>query len=227
MKIAVIGTGMVGMALAGRLDELGHHVAVGTRDVAATRSRTAPDGFGNPAFAVWHQEHPDVTLTTFAEAGAQAELVINATGGQHSLDALQAVGAQNLAGKVLLDVALPLDLSGGMPPALTISGDDSLAEQIQRTFPAARVVKSLNTVFKDVMVEPSLIPGRHSIFVAGDDAAAKAVVTSLLLAFGWPQEAVIDLGGIQSARASEMYMQLYFQLVQQLGTFRFNITVQR
>lgn len=227
MKIAVIGTGMVGTALAGRLSGLGHEVAVGTRDVRATLARTDPDGFGGPAFAVWHRDHPDVALLPFADAGAHGELVVNVTGGQHSLDALRAVGADNLAGKVLLDVALPLDLSRGMPPTLTVSGDDSLGEQIQREFPSARVVKSLNTVFKDVMVDPGSVPGRHNVFVAGDDPSAKAQVSALLVAFGWPADDVIDLGGITSARASEMYMQLYFQLAHQLGTFAFNIALQR
>lgn len=227
MKIAVLGTGAVGRTLAGRLDQLGHDVVVGTRDVDKTLARTEPAGSGNQSYAEWQQEHPTVRLLPFSDAGVHGELVLNATAGKNSLPALEAVGAANLAGKVLLDLALPLDLSNGLPPEFTIGGDDSLGELIQRTFPGARVVKSLNTVYMDVMVEPSRIPGQHNIFVAGDDRVAKETVTGILREFGWPDEAVLDLGGIRAARGCESYSQLYFLLVGALGTFELNIAVVR
>jgi predicted dinucleotide-binding enzyme len=226
MKIAVLGTGAVGRTLAGRLDQLGHDVVVGTRDVERTLARTAPAGSG-PSYAEWQQAHPAVRLLPFPDAGAHREVILNATAGIHSLPTLEAVGAANLAGKVLLDLALPLDLSHGLPPEFTIAGDDSLGERIQRTFPEARVVKTLNTVFMDVMVEPSRVPGEHNLFLAGDDAAAKKTVTGILREFGWPDEAILDLGGIRSARGTEGYMQLYFLLVGTLGTFDVNIAVVR
>ena len=142
------------------------------------------------------------------------------------MTALEAVGKANLAGKVLLDLALPLDLSQGMPPRLLFANTDSLGEQIQRAFPEARVVKTLNTVFMQVMIDPGRLPGSHNIFVAGEDNAAKVTVKGLLREFGWPEQAIIDLGGIQTARGTEMYMQLYFILAGKFGV-DFNIAVVR
>ena len=144
MKIAVLGTGMVGQALAGRLAELGHEVTVGTRDVAATLARTTPDGMGNPPYAAWAADHRQVRLAPFADAAAGAELLVNATSGDVSIAALQAAGTENLAGKILIDIANPLDFSNGFPPTLFVKDTDSLGEQIQAAFPQLRVVKALN-----------------------------------------------------------------------------------
>ena len=124
MKIAVLGTGMVGQALAGRLNELGHDVVVGTRDPQATLGRTEPDGMGNPPFSAWHGQHTDVGLTTFAGAAAASELVVNATGGTATLSVLEQTGADNLAGKVLVDISNPLDFSAGFPPTLFVKDTD-------------------------------------------------------------------------------------------------------
>ena len=137
MKIAVLGTGMVGQALAGRLDELGHEVAVGTRDVTGTMARTAPDAMGNPPYPAWAGAHPRVRLATFADAAAGAELLVNATSGGVSMAALAAAGTENLAGKVLIDIANPLDFSRGFPPSLFVKDTDSLGEQIQAAYPEA------------------------------------------------------------------------------------------
>lgn len=227
MKIAVLGTGMVGRALAGRLAALGHDVVIGTRNVAQTLARTEPGTMGLSPYAEWQQANPKVRLVPFPTAGAHGEIVINATAGANSLAALEAVGAANLAGKVIVDIALALDFSQGMPPLHLVANTDSLGEQIQRAFPQARVVKTLNTVFCAVMIEPARLPGRHTVFVAGDDAGAKETVKGLLCAFGWPEDVIIDLGGIRAARATEMYMELYFTLVGALGTFDFNIAVVR
>jgi predicted dinucleotide-binding enzyme len=225
VKIAVLGTGAVGRALAARLAGLGHEVALGTRDVERTLTRTEPDG--SPSFAQWHREHENITILPFAAAGAFAELLLNATAGANSLAALDAVGAANLAGKTVLDLAIPLDLSQGLPPTLTTANDDSLGEQIQRAFPETRVVKSLHTVYFEVMIDPGRIPGQHSIFVAGDDDDAKQEVVSILRQFGWPTDSIIDLGDITTARATEMYSRLFFDLHAQLGTFDFNIALVR
>jgi len=227
MKIAVLGTGMVGRALAGRLAGLGHDVVVGTRDVEQTLARTEPGSMGTPPYADWQQANPAMRLVPFHEAGAHGELVLNATAGAQAMAALEATGASNLTGKVLLDLAIPLDFSQGMPPQLTVANTDSLGEQIQRAFPDTRVVKALNTVFVEVMIDPSRVPCAHTIFVAGDDTGAKEVVKGLLGEFGWPAEWIIDLGTIRAARATEMYMQLYFNLVNVLDTFDFNIAVHR
>ena len=227
MKIAVIGTGMVGRNLAGALEKAGHDVVIGTRDPQQTLTRTEPDAMGTPAYQHWQQDHPAVRLLPFDEAGAYGEVIVNASAGANALAALEAVGAANLAGKVVLDLALPLDLSQGMPPTLLIANDDSLGEQIQRSFPDARVVKSLTSVFTAIMTDPARVPGEHNLFVAGEDTAAKDTVRGLLRDFGWPQDAVIDLGGIRAARGVEMYSRLYFDLVGVFGDFDFNIAVVR
>jgi len=216
MKVAVLGTGIVGRTLAGKLIELEHEVRMGSRDAA------------NETAAAWAREAGEnASHGTFADAAGFGEMVVNATGGMVSLQALEAAGQENLAGKVLVDVANALDFSKGRPPTLAVCNDDSLAEQIQRAHPDARVVKTLNTVNCEVMVQPSLVPGRHNVFVCGDDAGAKHLVTELLRSFGWPTDAVIDLGGIAAARATEMYLPLWLQLMGATGTPRINILVEK
>jgi 8-hydroxy-5-deazaflavin:NADPH oxidoreductase len=159
MKIAVIGTGMVGRTFASRLIGLGHDVVIGTRGVTDTLSRTDQSRPGMPPYSEWQREHPDVGLASFADAGAHGEVIINATAGVATLNALEAVGADNLAGKVLVDIALPLDGAPGQTRSLVVANTDSLGEQIQRAYPDARVVKTLNTVFVEVMVDPARYPG--------------------------------------------------------------------
>ncbi|MDG4835366.1 NAD(P)-binding domain-containing protein [Micromonospora sp. WMMD967] len=217
MRIAVLGTGSVGQAVAARAAELGHQVTIGTRDVAATRAG---------AYAAWAAEHPGVGLATLTAAAADAELVVNATSGSGSLPALTAAGAANLAGKVLLDIANPLDFGAGFPPTLTVHNTDSLAERIQREFPQAKVVKSLNTMTAELMVHPRrLADGAHSVFVSGDDDEAKRIVTGLLVSFGHTD--VIDLGDLSTARGTEMMLPLWLRLYGRLDTADFNIKVVR
>ncbi|SCF36700.1 NADPH-dependent F420 reductase [Micromonospora mirobrigensis] len=217
MRIGVLGTGMVGRAIAARAAELGHDVTVGTRDVAATRGGDWSD---------WAAAHPTVTLATHAGAVTDAELVVNATSGDGSLPALGAAGEENLAGKVLLDIANPLDFSNGFPPTLSVLNDDSLGERIQREFPRTRVVKALNTLTADLMTHPrQLADGAHTVFVSGDDADAKKQVTELLTSFGHTD--VIDLGDIGTARGTEMLLPLWLRLYGRLGNPIFNIKVVR
>jgi 8-hydroxy-5-deazaflavin:NADPH oxidoreductase len=223
MKIAVLGTGTVGRALAAKLADVGHDVVVGTREVDATLARTDRDGMGNPPYAEWQKEHANVRLVPYAEAGGHGEIVVNATSGEGSIAALQAAG--DLAGKVIVDVANPLDFSHGFPPTLSVCNTDSLGEQIQKAFPAARVVKTLNTINANVMVEPSRVPGEHTVFVVGEDAAAKETVKGLLKEFGWSETGIVDLGGIGAARGVEMYLPLWLSLMGALGTADFNIRV--
>jgi 8-hydroxy-5-deazaflavin:NADPH oxidoreductase len=205
MRLAVLGTGTVGRAIAARLDELGHQVTVGTRDVASTMARTEPDGMGNPPFSVWASQHPQVKLATFEHAAADAEMLVNATSGDVSIAVLREAGRDSLSGKVLLDIANPLDFSHGFPPTLLIKDTDSLGEQIQREFPDAKVVKSLNTLTAALMVNPGqLASGDHTVFVSGNDAAAKATVVALLQSFGHTD--IIDLGDITTARGVEMIL---------------------
>jgi 8-hydroxy-5-deazaflavin:NADPH oxidoreductase len=226
MKIAVLGSGGVGRTIAGRLAELGHDVVVGTRDPQETLARTEPDQMGNPPYAVWQESHRDVRLVPFADAAAHGDLVVNATSGHASLDALHAAGAPNLAGKVLIDVANPLDASKGFPPNLFVKDTDSLAEQIQRAFPDARVVKTLNTVTASVMVDPKqLAGGDHTVFVAGNDEAARQAVADLLHGFGWTD--VFDLGDLTGARAVEMLLPLWLRLFMTTGSPVVNVKVVR
>jgi len=226
MKVAVLGTGMVGRALASRLAELGHEVTVGTRDVEATMARTEADAMGNPPYADWAHGHPQVALATFADATAGAELVVNATSGDVSIAALEAAGREHLAGTVLLDVANPLDFSQGFPPSLFVSNTDSLAEQIQAAFPEARVVKSLNTMNADLMADPRrLADGDHTVFVSGDDDAAKQVVTELLRSFEHTD--VIDLGDLSTARGTESLLPVWVRLYGVLGVPAFQFKIVR
>ncbi|WP_322788036.1 NADPH-dependent F420 reductase, partial [Pseudarthrobacter chlorophenolicus] len=153
MKIAVFGTGAVGRTLAAAFSSLGHEVVVGTRDPADTARRTEAGPMGGQPFseAGGARKHP---AGTFAAAAEESDLVVNATNGAASLEALAAAGAANLAGKVLLDVSNPLDFSQGMPPVLNPVNTESLGERIQRSFPDARVVKTLNTMNAGLMVDP-------------------------------------------------------------------------
>jgi predicted dinucleotide-binding enzyme len=217
MEIAVLGTGTVGRTLAGKLAELGHGVVVGTRDPESTSARTEGDAMGNPPYSVWQADHPAIRLAPYADAAAAAEMVVNATGGIGSLEALRLAGAENLAGKVLLDVSNPLDFSRGFPPSLFVSDTDSLAEQIQRAFPAARVVKSLNTMTAALMVDPGRVGGGdHSTFVSGDDPDAKKTVVDVLTSMGHTD--VIDLGDLSTARAAEMLLPVWLRVMGALGT---------
>ena len=226
MKIGILGTGMVAKALAGKLAELGHSVMIGTRDPEATLARSAPDGFGNPPFRVWKEAQPKVDLGTFAAAAEHGELLINATNGAAALAALDAAGAQAIGDKVLIDISVPLDFSRGMPPSLFVCNTDSLGEQIQRAFPRARVVKTLNTVNASLMIAPKqLADGDHTMFVSGNDAGAKQVATRLLGEFGWTD--VIDLGDISTARGTEMYLPLWLRLWGVAGSPAFSIKVVR
>jgi predicted dinucleotide-binding enzyme len=226
MRIGILGTGMVGQAIAARLAELGHEMLLGTRDPATTLARDEPDGYGNPPFRVWHQQHPGVKLGSFADAAAHGELVVNATAGAASLDALRLAGQANLAGKVLVDVSNALDFSRGMPPLLLVANSDSLGERIQRAFPDARVVKALNTMTALVMVNPGqLAGGGHTVFVCGDDPEAKALVTGMLRELGWQD--VIDLGDLTAARATEMVLPIWLRLMGALQTPMFNFKVVR
>ena len=227
MRIAVLGTGIVGRTLADRLAGLGHDVVMGTRDVDATLARTEPGTPGTLSFAAWHAEHPGIRLLIFAAAAGHAETVLNATSGVGALAALQAAGEANLADKVLIDVANPVVFSAGMPPVLDPVNTDSLGEQIQRAFPEARVVKALNTMNCQVMTDPAMIPGEHNAFVCGNDADAKATVTELLASFGWPREAVIDLGDISASRGTEMVLALWLRLMLRFGHADFNFAIQR
>ncbi len=225
MDIAVLGTGSVGRAIAARLHELGHTVTVGTRDPQATLARAEPDAMGTAPFATWHADRPDVALATYSDAAAGAELVVLATSGSATLEVLGLAGAEHLAGKPLIDISNPLDFSNGFPPTLFVKDTDSLGEQVQRAFPAALVVKALNTLTADLMVHPQALGASSTVFVSGEDSSAKATVTGILTSFG--HDDVVDLGGIETARGTEMLLPIWLRLMGALGTAQFNVKVVR
>ncbi|MCQ9179822.1 NAD(P)-binding domain-containing protein [Streptomyces sp. IBSBF 2953] len=215
MRYAVLGTGEVGRTLGGELVRLGHSVVLGSRSK------------DNPAALEWaRQAGAGASTGTFAEAAAASEVIVNAVAGRASLTALQAAGAAHLDGKVVLDVSNPLAFEGG-EARLSPVESDSVGEQIQRAFPRARVVKSLNTVNSQVMVDPARVPGEHQVFVCGDDEDAKSRVTALLGEFGWPADRVIDLGGIRAARSVEMWLPLWLDLMRRFGHADFNLELRR
>lgn len=216
MNVGVLGTGMVGSAIASRLVALGHEVRMGSREAGNEKAREWVLGAG-----------PNASEGAFADAAAFGELVFNCTAGEHSIAALEQADASNLAGKVLVDVANVLDFSGGRPPAVGLGTKDSLGEQIQRSFPEARVVKALNTMNCDVMVDPTKVPGEHDVFICGEDGDAKAQVAGVLREFGWPAEHIVDLGGISAARGTELYVALWLNLWGVVGSGRFNIALVR
>jgi predicted dinucleotide-binding enzyme len=216
VDIAVFGTGIVGRTLGTRLAELGHPVALGTRDPAKPEAQQWLASVGTAR---------GTRVDTYAEAAAHGRLLINATSGAGSIAALKLAGERNLHGKVLLDVANPLDPWHATPVSLSVVNTDSLAEQIQRSFPDVLVVKSLNTVNCEVMVHPARLPGEHTMFVAGNDAEAKATVADLLRSFGW--RSILDLGGIEAARGMEMYVPLWSSVRSILGTSSFNVRIVR
>jgi predicted dinucleotide-binding enzyme len=206
---------MVGNTIATKLVQLGHEVKMG--------SRTA----GNEKAVQWAKANgAKASNGTFAEAAEFGEIIFNCTAGAVSLEALKLAGARNLKDKILVDISNPLDFSKGMPPTLTVCNTDSIGEQIQRTFPDAKVVKTLNTISHTLMVTPQIVPGLHDIFMSGNDAKAKAKVHEIMTEwFGW--KSVIDLGDITTARGTEMYLALWLRLLAVNQTRNFNIRIMK
>jgi len=209
MQIAILGTGAVGPALGKALSAAGHQVTIGTRDPEQTKAREQ-----------WAEV--DLPLAAYQDLGA--DIFINATNGSGSLPALQAVG-DALNGKVLIDASNPLDFSQGFPPSLFVSNTDSLAEQLQREFPDARVVKMFNTMANQVMINPGGLADDTTIFVAGNDADARRSAASIAADLGWTD--VFDLGDLTAARGLEMYLPLWVRIFAQLGRPEFNIKLVR
>lgn len=223
MKIGIIGSGIVGQVLGGKLVELGHDVTIGTRDPAKLEEKKGNAGSLNGWIASTGGKG---RVGTFAEAAAHGKLLLNATNGTGSLEALQAAGAANLGGKVLIDISNPLDFSKGMPPTLFVKDTDSLAEQIQRAFPGVKVVKSFNTMSASVMVDPKSVAGGDStVFLSGNDEAAKAQAAELLRSFGWTD--IFDLGDLSSARGAEMLLPIWLRAWGKLGSAPFNFKIAR
>jgi len=212
MKIGILGTGMVGITLGTRLVELGHEVYIGSRSSDHPKASEWASKYRNGAYH-----------GTFFDAARFGELLINCTSGKASLEALQLAGRENLSGKTLIDLANPLDFSNGMPPSLFVCNTDSLGEVIQRQFPDAKVVKTLNTMNCQLMVDPSLLSEPTEIFMSGNDEGAKKLVATLLREFGWKN--ITDLGDISTARGTEQLLPIWIRLMSTLGTPMFNFRI--
>lgn len=212
-KIAVLGTGTVGQTIGDKLIELGHTVMMGSRTATNEKAKTFVEKHGGKASA-----------GTFEKAAEYGEIIFNCTAGMGSIDALKLAGENNLKDKVLIDVSNPLDFSKGMPPSLSIVNTNSLAEEIQKAVPSAKVVKALNTMWCGLMVNPGLInSGDHNTFVCGNDEASKEKVKTILKSFGWQEKNILDLGDLTKARGLEMYLPLWLSIYGATKSGTFNI----
>ncbi len=215
MKIAVLGTGNVGDSIGSKLIEVGHTVMMGSRTADNEKAR---------AFVAKHDGK--ASAGTFAEAASYGEIIFNCTAGVGSIEALKMAGEINLSGKIIVDIANPLDFSKGMPPSLAICNTSSLGEEIQKAFPQAKVVKALNTMWCGLMVNPAMINGGdHNTFVSGNDTDAKEKVNGILKSFGWSEKNIIDLGDISKARGTEMYLPLWLSIYGATNNGAFNIKI--
>ena len=214
MRIGVLGTGIVGETVASKLIEVGHEVKMGSRKAGNEKAVAWASGAGE-----------DASEGSFADAAGFGQVVVNATAGQHALEALEAAGSKNLGGKVIWDISNPLDFSQGFPPSLTVANTDSLGEQIQRAHPDAKVVKALNTVTAAVMVDPSSLGESSTLFVCGNEQAARATVIEILETFGWLSGDILDLGDITAARGTEAYLLIWVRMMGALGNPAFNVKV--
>ncbi|MGA4803359.1 NADPH-dependent F420 reductase [Streptomyces lavendulocolor] len=238
MKIAILGTGAGARCHATALARLGHDVTVGTRDPGATLARTEPDMMGTPPFAGFLADHPGLTLATFADAAAASEVVVNGIDGANAVAALTALPGPALAGKTLIDYAVPYvyqqegdaehpwPTPWGVMPRLATLDTDSLAEQIQRALPATKVVKAFVTQEQQTVVAPNTVgSGDHTMFVAGDHPDAKETATALLRAYGWRD--ILDLGSLHAARGMEMYAHFHMAVNLALGGRPFGVKIVR
>jgi Predicted dinucleotide-binding enzymes len=212
MNIGVLGTGATGQIIGSKLVQLGHDVMLGSRDEA------------NPKAVAWAKDLGHNALYgNFMNTAEFGEIIFNCTQGSASLEALRMAGEVNLNDKVLIDTANPIDHSTDLW-TLTVCNTDSLGEQIQREFPRAKVVKTLNTINVNVIVDPNKLIEKTHVFVSGNDIEAKATVVRILKEwFGWRE--VIDLGDITTSRSVEMYMLLWRSLRKSISAQRFNIKV--
>lgn len=215
MKIAVLGTGTVGNTIGSRLIELGHAVMMGSRTADNEKVKAFVDKHGRYASA-----------GTFADAAAFGEIIFNCTAGVASIEALTMAGGNNMNGKIIVDLANPLDFSHGAPPSLSVVNTGSLGEEIQKAFPQSKVVKTLNTMWCGIMVNPALVNnGDHNVFLCSNYEDAKEEVRKILLSFGWKVENIIDLGDLTAARGTEMYLPLWLRIYGAKKAGVFNIKV--
>jgi len=204
-RVGVIGSGAVGRALAAGFASRGHEVTIGTRQ---------PED--NDELQAWAAQHDNVAIGSFAAAAEAGEIVVLATRGTAVEQALATAGPQHFAGKVVIDATNPLapdPATGG--PGLAVEHTDSGGETVQRALPDARVVKCFNTVNNALMADPGFAE-RQPMFIAGDDADAKATVAAILDDFGW---SAFDVGGIERSRQLESLVLLWVAVGQARGAW--------
>lgn len=225
MNIAILGTGTVGQTLAEKCLAQGYAVSIGTRNVQSTLSKT-----GEKTVSDWLEKNTAAQLQTFDDAVLNATLVINALKGEHCLQVFESIPKQRLDNKIIIDLSNPLDFSKGFPPTLLpgLNNSSSLGEALQQVHPAARVVKTLNTMWCGLMLAPQLIgQAPHVNFISGNDAAAKETVMNFLQGFGWRREQLLDLGDITAARGTEGYLLLWTRIYAATKNGAFNILLQK
>ncbi len=227
MKVSILGTGNVGQTFAAKFVELGHEVMLGTRNVEATLARTATDNYGSLPFGEWHANNKSVQLGTFADSVAFGEIVVNALQGAITISTLTSVPAASLEGKIILDIANPLDFSKGFPPTLLneLNNDNSLGEELQKVLPQVHVVKSLNTMYCGLMVNPRALGEDSTVFVSGNNADAKTKVKEILASFGWKETEILDLGDITTARGTESILPIWLRIYGATQNGFFNLKV--
>jgi predicted dinucleotide-binding enzyme len=226
--IGILGTGSVGRTYASKFITLGYDVMIGTRDVSEKLASKEKDIYGSPPFSEWYAMNKSVRLGTFKEAAHFGEIILVATLGGYTLNALKLAEAQILNGKILIDVTNPLDFSHGMPPVLmpALSNTNSVGEEIQKTFPGLKVVKTLNTMWSGLMVNPGMLNGGdHNAFICGNDSDSKSKVKEIMISFGWTDKNIIDLGDITASRGTEMYLPLWLRIfgAKQMGAFNIKV----
>jgi predicted dinucleotide-binding enzyme len=189
-RVGVLGSGEVGRRLAAGFRSRGHDVMIGSRDPSKPELREWVSGDG-----------AGVEPGTFAQAAEHGELLALAVLGDAADEAIADARPGNFTGKVVIDAMNPLDFSGGFPPKLSISGEDSLGERVQRSLPGARVVKAFNTIGNAYFVDPKFGDGEPTMLIAGDDEGAKRTVRDVLADFGWLD--TVDIGDIEGSRELE------------------------
>jgi 8-hydroxy-5-deazaflavin:NADPH oxidoreductase len=228
MKISILGTGSVGQTFAEKFISLGHQVMIGTRSVADTMARKGTDNYSSLPFSEWHAKNPTVQLGTFAVSAAFGDIVVNALQGGSTISALNSCKLSDFDNKIIIDIANPLDFSKGFPPMLIegLHNSNSLGEEIQKALPKAKIVKTLNTMWSGIMINPRMLnEGNHINYICGNDAAAKTTVISILSDFGWKAENILDLGDITNARGTESTLLIWTRVYGATKSGAFNMGI--
>lgn len=220
MKITIVGTGIVGQTFAEKFIELGYSVIIGTRNVEETINREN--------FKEWHSKNGNVVVENFNQAISLGDIVLNALKGEVVISTFSSIEEKNLKDKIVIDITNPLDFSNGFPPFLieNLNNTNSLGEELQKVIPSAKVVKTLNTMWCGVMINPKLVNnGSHTNYICGNDIEAKKIVISILDQFGWDLENILDLGDITNARGTESILMIWTRIYGKMPSGAFNFKI--